>query len=82
MTYFIVVEDYRSFTEVEDKEGTAIAEYANQLYLLDRTILQVVATHLPARDHVYMVIMKLKEHKNLSIRAKVKEYMSRRFSKK
>jgi formamidopyrimidine-DNA glycosylase len=57
--------------------GTTIVEYANQLYLLDRKILQVGATHLPARDQVYMVIMKLKEHKNLAIRAKVMEYLSR-----
>ena len=28
-----------------------------------------------------MVIMKLKEHKNVVIRAKVMEYLSRRFSK-
>ena len=62
----IAVEDYRNFTY---KEGTIIAEYANQVYLLDRTILQVGATHLPARNQVYMVIMKLKEHKNLAIRA-------------
>ena len=71
---FIAVEDYRNFTY---KEGTTIAEYANQLYLLDRKIIQVGATHLPARDQVYMVIMKLKEHKNLAIRAKVMEYLSR-----
>jgi hypothetical protein len=71
---FIAVEDYRNFTY---KEGTTIAEYANQLYLLDRKIIQVGATHLPARDQVYMVIMKLKEHKNLSIRSKVMEYLSR-----
>jgi len=69
---FIAVEDYRNFTY---KKGTTIAEYAKQLYLLDRKILQVGATHLPAR--VYMVIMKLKEHKNLAIRAKVMEYLSR-----
>ncbi len=71
---FIVIEDYRNFTY---KEGTTIAEYANQLYLLDRKILQVRATHLPGRDQVYMVIMKLKEHMNLAIRAKVMEYLSR-----
>ncbi len=41
----IAVEDYRNFTY---KEGTTIAEYSNQLYLLDRKILQVGATHLPA----------------------------------
>jgi hypothetical protein len=35
---FIAVEDYRNFTY---KEGTTIAEYANQLYLLDRKIIQV-----------------------------------------
>ena len=61
---FISVEDYRNFIY---KEGTTIAEYANQLYLLDRKILQVGATHLPSRDQVYMVIMKLKEHENLAI---------------
>ena len=71
---FIAVEDYRNFTY---KEGTTIAEYANQLYLLDLKILQFGATHLPARDEVYMVIMKLKEHKNLTIRAKVMEYLPR-----
>ena len=49
----------------------------NQLCLLDRKILQVGATHLPARDQVYMVIMKLKEHKNLAIIAKNMEYLSR-----
>jgi hypothetical protein len=74
---FIAVEDYRNLTY---KEGTTIAEYANQLYLLDRKILQVGATHLPARDQVYMVIMKLKEHKNLAIR--VVENELRRFSNK
>ena len=68
---FIAVEDYRNFPY---KEGTTIAEYANQLYLLDRKIIQVGATHFPARDQVYMVIMKLKEHKNLAIRAKLMEY--------
>ena len=31
----------------------------------------------PARDQVYMVIMKLKEHKNSAIRAKFMEYLSR-----
>jgi hypothetical protein len=71
---FIAVKDYRNFTY---KEGTIIADYANQLYLLDRKILQVGATHLPAPDQAYMVIMKLKEHKNLAIRAKVMEYLSR-----
>jgi hypothetical protein len=71
---FIAVKDYRNFTY---KEGTTIKEYANQLYPLDRKILQVRATHLPARDQVYMVIMKLKERKNLAIRAKVMEYLSR-----
>ena len=55
---FIAVEEYRNFTY---KEGTTIAEYANQLYLLDKKILQVGAIHLPARDQVYMVIVKLKE---------------------
>ena len=71
---FIAVEDYQSFTY---KEGTTIAEYANQLFLLDRKILQVGATHLPDRDQVYMVIIKLKKHKNLAIRANVMEYLSR-----
>ena len=61
---FIAVEDYRNFTY---KEGTIIEEYANQQYLLDKKILQVGATHLPVRYQVYMVIMKLKEHKNLAI---------------
>ena len=56
--------------ELVGKLGS-IAEYVNQLYLLDRKILQVGATHLPAWDQVYMVIMKLKEQKNLAIRAKV-----------
>ncbi len=51
--------------------------YANQLYLLDRKTLQVGATHLQARDQVYMAIMKLKEHKNLAIRPKIMEYLSR-----
>ena len=46
---FIAVEEYRNFTY---KEVTTIAEYANQLYLLDRKILQVGTTHLPARDQV------------------------------
>ena len=50
---FIAVEEYRNFTY---KEGTTIAEYANQLYLLDKKILQVGATHLQARDQIYMVI--------------------------
>ena len=36
---FIAVEEYRNFPY---KEGTSIAEYANQLYLLDRKILQVL----------------------------------------
>ena len=58
---FIAVEEYRNFT---CKEGTTIAEYANQLCRLDRKILQVRTTHLPARDQAYTVIMKLKEHKN------------------
>jgi hypothetical protein len=71
---FIAVKDYRNFTY---KEGTIIADYANQLYLLDRKILRVGATHLPAPDQAYMVIMKLKEHKNLAIRAKVMEYLWR-----
>ena len=71
---FIAVEEYRNFPY---KEGTSIAEYANQLYLLDRKILQVGATHLQARDQVYIVIMKLKEHKNLAIRAKVMDFLSR-----
>ena len=62
---FIAVEEYRNFTY---KEGTTIAEYVN---LLDREILQIRATHLAARHKVYMVIMKLKEHMNLAIRAKV-----------
>jgi len=44
------------------------------LYLLDLKILQVGATHLQARDQVYIVIMKLKEHKNLAIRAKVMDW--------
>jgi hypothetical protein len=48
---FIAVEDYRNFTY---KEGTTIAEYASQLYLLGRKILQVGVTHLPARDQVYI----------------------------
>jgi hypothetical protein len=51
--------------------------YANQVYLLDRKTLQVGATHLQARDQVYMVIMKLKEHKILAIRPKIMEYLSR-----
>jgi len=38
-------------------------------------IQQVGATHLSARDQVYMVIMKLKEHINIG--AKVMEYLSR-----
>ena len=71
---FIAVEEYRNFPY---KEGTTIAEYANQLYLLDRKILQVGATHLPDREQVYIVIMKLKEHKNLTIRAKVMEFLSK-----
>ena len=50
---FIAIEDYRNFAY---KEGTTIAEYANQLYLLDRKILQVGATHLSALDQVYMVM--------------------------
>ena len=68
---FIAVEEYRNFF---CKEGTSIAEYASQLYLLDRKILQVGADHIPTREQVYIVIMKLKEHKNLAIRAKVMEY--------
>ena len=71
---FIAVEEYRNFSY---KEGTSIAEYASQLYLLDRKILQVGADHIPAREQVYIVIMKLKEHKNLAIRAKVMEYLSK-----
>jgi 3-methyladenine DNA glycosylase AlkC len=37
----------------------------------------VVENETKVRDQVYMVIMKLKEHKNLAIRAKVMEYLSR-----
>jgi len=48
---FIAVEDYQNFNY---KEGTTIAEYASQLYLLGRKILQAGVTHLPARDQVYI----------------------------
>jgi len=71
---FIAVEEYRNFPY---KESTSIAEYANQLYLLDRKILQVGATHLQARDQVSIVIMKLMEHKNLAIRANVMDFLTR-----
>jgi len=71
---FITTEEYRNLAY---KEGTIIAEYAKQLYLLDRKILQVGASYLRARDQVYMVIMKFKEHKNIAMRRKGMEYLSR-----
>jgi len=49
---FIAVEKYRTFTY---KEGTTIAEYANQLYLLDRRILQVGVTHVINKIQSYLL---------------------------
>ena len=52
-------------------EFIAVEEYASQLYLLDRKILQIGANHIPARELVYIVII------NLATRAKFMEYFSK-----
>jgi hypothetical protein len=53
---FIAAEEYRNFSY---KEGISIAEYASQLNLLDRKILQVGADHIQVKDYIYIIITNL-----------------------
>ena len=66
-------EKYRNHLYIE---GTTIAAYSHQLYLLDREVAQVGGTPLDEKAKVYKVLASLTQHSNISIKSKVIEYLT------
>jgi len=66
-------EKYRNHLYIE---GTTIAAYSHQLYLLDREVKQVGGTPLDEKAKVYKVLASLTQHSNISIKSKVIEYLT------
>ena len=66
-------EKYRNHLYIE---GTSIAAYSHQLYLLDREVEQVGGTPLDEKAKVYKVLASLTQHSNISIKSKVIEYLT------